>query len=191
MRGLDIAPLDSNIIYSGSSDGLFFATFDRGTNWYLRNVGLPGGRTISDIIVSPTDPLIVDLSVDQSSGGRLFQSVDGGVTWEDKTAVCRQGYGAMSLAIDFTTSTFYLGTDYGVYATHDAGLTWTPEALNLPSVAVYDAHIDALNGWIVVATHGRGMWRASLRPLGPPPLVPSLPQTSRALRSRMPAQPIP
>ena len=54
---LAIAPLDSNIIYSGSSDGLFFATFNRGANWHLRNAGLPGGRTISDIIVSPSDPL--------------------------------------------------------------------------------------------------------------------------------------
>ena len=167
-----IAPLDSNIIYSGSSDGLFFATFNRGANWHLRNAGLPGARTISDIIVSPADPLIVYLSVDQASGGRLFQSFDGGLTWGDKTGSLAAGHlRAMSLAIDFATNTIYLGTDYGVYATHDTGMTWAQEALNLPSVAVYDAHVDALNGWLVVATHGRGMWRASLRPLGPLPLA--------------------
>ncbi len=204
LRGLAIAPLDSNIIYSGSSDGLFFATFDRGANWQLRNAGLPGTRTISDIIVSPADPLIVYLSVDQSSGGRLFQSFDGGLTWGDKTGSLAPGIRAMSLAIDFATNTIYLGTDYGVYATHDTGMTWAQEALNLPSVTVYDAQVDALNGWLVVATHGRGMWRASLRPLGPLPLgtpsspqsslspaTRSLPQNPRALRSRMPPQPIP
>ena len=139
LRGLAIAPLDSNIIYSGSSDGLFFATFDRGANWQLRNAGLPGTRTISDIIVSPADPLIVYFSVDQSSGGRLFQSFDGGLTWGDKTGSLAPGIRAMSLAIDFATNTIYLGTDYGVYATHDTGMTWAQEALNLPSVAVYDA----------------------------------------------------
>ena len=91
------------------------------------------------------------------------------------------------------TATFYLGTDYGVYSTSDGGARWVPESNNLPSVAVYDAQIDGLNGYLIAATHGRGMWRAalsggvSLRPL---PMT-TAPENSRPQRSRMPAQPIP
>lgn len=192
LRGLAVAPTDSNTIYSGSSDGRVFATFNRGLNWLSRNGGLPAGKIISDIIVSPTDPLTAYLSVDQSSGGRLFQTVDGGVIWQDKTGTLPTGVRGMSLAIDFNTNVFYVGTDYGVYSTTDVGETWAHEAINLPSVPVYDVQIDRVNGAIVAATHGRGMWKAMLAggsSLLPPPLL--TPPKSRPGRSRMPAQPIP
>lgn len=193
LRALAIAATDSNVIYSGSSDGRVFATFNRGASWLPRNTGLPPGRIISDIIVSPIDPLMAYVSVDYSSGGRLFETVDGGVSWVDKTGTLPSGIRGMSLAVDFNAGTFYLGTDYGVYSTGDGGTTWVPESNNLPSVAVYDAQIDVANGYIVAATHGRGMWRALLsgassltpRPLG------TTPENARPQRSRMPAQPIP
>lgn len=193
LRALAIAPTDSNVIYSGSSDGRVFATVNRGASWLPRNTGLPTGRIISDIIVSPTDPQTAYLSVDFSSGGRLFETIDGGVTWVDKTGTLPAGIRGMSLAVDFTTARFYLGTDYGVYSTADGGTTWVPESTNLPSVAVYDAQIDVANGYLVAATHGRGMWRALLsggssltpRPLG------TAPENVRPPRSRMPAQPVP
>lgn len=195
LRALAIAPTDSSVIYSGSSDGRVYVTINRGASWQLRNTGLPAGRIISDIVVSPADPLIAYLSVDTASGGRLFETSDGGVTWVDKTGTFPAGIRAMSLAVDFSTATFYLGTDYGMYSTSDGGARWVPESTNLPSVAVYDAQIDALNGYLVAATHGRGMWRAALSgavTLRPRPMtIAPTPENTRRQRSRMPAQPIP
>jgi hypothetical protein len=99
----------------------------------------------------------------------------------------------MSLAIDFSTNIFYLGTDYGVYSTRDAGTVWTHEAFHLPDVPIYDARVDVQNGFLVVATHGRGMWRAFLGAfVGPPPLVTNpATQQLRGRRPRVPEQPIP
>lgn len=193
LRALAIAAADSNVVYSGSSDGRVFVTFNRGVSWLPRAAGLPAGRIISDIVVSPADPLTAYLSVDASSGGRLFETIDGGVTWVDKTGTLPSGIRAMSLAVDFNAAAFYVGTDYGMYSTSDGGTTWVPESNNLPSVAVYDAQIDVLNGYLVAATHGRGMWRAPLAggtSLTPLPLT-TAPENGRRPRSRMPAQPIP
>ena len=194
LRALAIAPMDSNVIYSGSNDGRVFVTVNRGATWLPRTTGLPTGRIISDIIASPLDPLTAYLSVDYSSGGRLFQTIDGGVTWQDKTGTLPPGVRGVSLAVDFNAAIFYLGTDSGVYSTVDGGDTWVQESTNLPSVAVYDAQIDVANGYIIAATHGRGMWRALLSGgffLGPRPLVTTQPERLRPQQSRMPAQPIP
>jgi photosystem II stability/assembly factor-like uncharacterized protein len=194
LRALAIAPMDSNVVYSGSSDGRLFVTLDRGATWLPRAAGLPGGRVMSDILVSPFDRDTAYLSIDASSGGRLFQTTDAGVTWTDLTGTLPAGIRGMSLAVDFATAAFYLGTDAGVYATRDAGATWVQEAINLPSVAVYDVQIDAANGYLVAATHGRGMWRAPLSggsPLTPGPMAPAPPQGPQRGRPRMPKQPIP
>ena len=195
LRALAIAPLDSNVVYSGSSDGRVYATFNRGGSWFLRNAGLPAGQIISDIVASPFDPLTAYLSVDQATGGRLFRTVDGGVNWENLTGTLPAGIRGMSLAIDFATRVFYLGTDFGVYSTADLGERWVQESLGLPNVPVYDAQIDTVNRWLVAATHGRGMWRAPLpggSSLTPPPMsMPAPPTNPRQPRSRMPPHPIP
>ncbi|MGE3472700.1 MAG: WD40/YVTN/BNR-like repeat-containing protein [Vicinamibacterales bacterium] len=194
LRALAIAPLDSNVIYSGSSDGFVYATFNRGATWLPRSTGLPAFQTISDIVASPTDPQTAYLSVDRSSGGRLYRTTDGGQTWIDTTGSLPAGVRAMSLAIDFASAAWFVGTDYGIYASRDGGETWVPESVNLPSVAVYDVQIDSANGLVVAATHGRGMWRAALSggmTLTPPPLTPASREPADGRRSRMPRQPIP
>jgi hypothetical protein len=170
------------------------ATFNRGVTWLPRETGLPADQTISDLLVSPTDPLTAYLSVDQASGGRLFRTSDGGVTWVDATGNLAAGIRGMSLAIDFNAGKGYLGTDDGVYSTADGGATWVHESIGLPRLAVYDVQIDALNGYIVAATHGRGIWRALLsggNALTPGPLAPASREWPRRGPSRMPAQPIP
>jgi len=89
-------------------------------------------------------------------------SSNGGVSWQDITGSLPAGLRGMTLAVDFSASVIYLGTDYGVYSTPDTGVTWTQEAINLPNVAVYNLRIDVGNGLIVAATHGRSMWEALL-----------------------------
>ena len=142
--------------------GRAFVTLDGGGTWLPRDAGLPPGRPIPDIIVDPVDPLTAYLAADQAIGGRLFLTRDSGATWEDLTGSLPDGLRALSLAVDFATATIYLGTDYGVYSTADAGASWTAETINLPRVAVYNLRVDPVNRFVVAATHGRGMWRAPL-----------------------------
>jgi photosystem II stability/assembly factor-like uncharacterized protein len=191
LRSTAVSALDPNTIYTGSSDGRVFMTSDRGMTWQARSAGLPNAP-IPDIIISPTDSSSVYLCVNQSSGGRVFRSTDAGMTWQDQTGSLPNGVNALTLAIDFTNGVTYIGSDGGVYSTTDGGMTWTQEAQNLPNVAVYSLRIDLANRLIVAATHGRGMWRASLGGGGPLPTASSRGRsTTVSVRLDMPAQPIP
>jgi photosystem II stability/assembly factor-like uncharacterized protein len=191
LRSTAISPLDSTIIYTGSSDGRVFATLNRGLSWQARSVGLPNAP-IPDIVISPTDSLTIYACASQSTGGRVFQSTDGGMTWQDQTGSLPAGVNASALAVDFTNGVLYIGTDGGVYSTPDSGVTWTQEAINLPNVAIYGLRIDQANGLIVAATHGRGMWTAALAG-GPLPTAGTgdVSRLTPARRGNMPAQPIP
>ena len=161
LRALAVSPVNSNVMYSGSSSGRVYVTSDRGATWTLSTTGLPAG-SVTDIVADPLDPLTAYLCVDQASDGRLFQTSDGGTSWQDLTGSLPAGLRGMSLAVDFVNGVFYLGTDYGVYSTADGGVTWIQEGLGLPNVPVYSIRVDTFNGLIVAATHGRGIWSAAL-----------------------------
>ena len=70
----------------------------------------------------------------------------------------------------------YLGTEFGLYVSFDAGDNWQRFQLNLPVSPIYDLKLKGTD--LVVATHGRSFWVlddvtaihqvASPTPLGPP-----------------------
>ncbi len=162
LRSLAIAEGASNTIYSGSSDGLVFVTTD-GVNWSDRSTGLPA-EEIPDIIIDPTDWETAYLCADQATGSRIFFTDDAGVTWYDYTGDLPDGVRAMSMAMDFRTDPprYYVGTDFGVYASFDDAWTWIKADASLPSLAVYDLTVDYANSVLLAGTHGRGAWRAAL-----------------------------
>ena len=52
----------------------------------------------------------------------------------------------------------YAGTEFGLYASWDAGATWVSIRNNMPAVAVRDIAIHPRDNDIIVATHGRGIY---------------------------------
>ena len=50
----------------------------------------------------------------------------------------------------------YLGTEFGLYVSFDAGKAWQRFQLNLPISPIYDLKLKDSN--LVVATHGRSFW---------------------------------
>jgi hypothetical protein len=52
----------------------------------------------------------------------------------------------------------YVGTEFGVHASWDAGETWQRLGRDLPTLAVHDLALHDTTGVLVAATHGRGMW---------------------------------
>jgi len=160
LRAIAVASGNSDIIYTGSSDGRVFLTKDGGSTWTEKTDAHFEGVTISDICLSPYDWKTLYLSLDRSSGMRVFMSSDSGENWEDITGNLPSGPRAMSMAVDFRESppVLYLGTDYGVYVSQDNGENWV-KTDGIPNVAVYDIAIDTVNNVVVSTTHGRGMWR--------------------------------
>jgi len=164
LLSLAVAPSNTSVIYTGSSDGYVFKTIDGGLTWTQIDGGLFGSNQITDIVVNPTNSQEIYLSLDASIGSRVYMSSDGGTTWNDITGTLPSGLRGLSLAVDFlpTVPQIYLGTDYGVYFTSDNGATWSLVGPGLPNLAVYELKIDTANDYIVAATHGRGVWRTQV-----------------------------
>ena len=52
----------------------------------------------------------------------------------------------------------FAGTRSRAYVSLDGGAKWQPISLNLPGAQVRDMAIDAREGELVAATHGRAFW---------------------------------
>ena len=57
-----------------------------------------------------------------------------------------------------TPNLLFAGTKNSVYVSFDGGAHWQPLKLNLPHVQVRALAINARQGALVAATHGRGFW---------------------------------
>ncbi len=158
-----VAPSDENIVWVGLGEanifrssmagaGVFKST-DAGRTW--THMGLAGTHTIPRIVIHPTNPDIVyvassghEWTFDENRG--VFQSTDGGKTWEKVLFVDDQT-GAIDLVLDPTDpSTLYAATwqrlrkrwndprnepqqaGSGIYKSTDAGATWQPINEGLP-----------------------------------------------------------
>jgi hypothetical protein len=97
---------------------------------------------------------------DVNAGGRIWTTTNAGVTWTNVSGDLPVGLRGMSLAVDFsaTPPSLFLGTDFGVYSSVNSGANWSQEPI--PALLVGD--VGVANGYVVAATHGRGMFRAPL-----------------------------
>ena len=70
--------------------------------------------------------------------------------------------GVYSLVVmPFDSDVIWAGTDIGLVESTDRGITWNLVESNLPNVSIWDMKIKD-QGEIVIATHGRGVWTASI-----------------------------
>ncbi|MDR3666286.1 MAG: T9SS type A sorting domain-containing protein, partial [Ignavibacteriaceae bacterium] len=102
----------------------------------------------------------------------LFRSLNSGASWSDigqglpdvpTSAVC----------IDpFNSYTLYVGNDLGVYYSHDNGISWNSMNSGLTGTAlVMDLAVSPIDYKLVVATHGRGVYKIPLSTITPVELI--------------------
>jgi photosystem II stability/assembly factor-like uncharacterized protein len=164
ISSLAISPLNGNLIWAGSADGLVHVTIDGGAHWKaVTPPALPQWAQISSIEPSHVDPATAYLSASR-------------YMWDDfhpyiyKTTDYGEHWTAMGVGIPDDQSAFvvrqdprdprvlFAGTRSTVYVSLDGGEQWQPLTLNLPAVQVRDIAVDAREGEVVVATHGRAFW---------------------------------
>ena len=89
----------------------------------------------------------------------VFRTTDFGQHWTAITAgLPRDEYVFVIRQDPADSSLFFLGTKSTVYVSLDGASSWHPLSLNLPPVQVRGIAIDARQGAVAIATHGRAFW---------------------------------
>ncbi|RAG86133.1 glycosyl hydrolase [Streptacidiphilus pinicola] len=141
---------------------------DFGGAWH--NVSAPNlpNRYVSALVSDPADPAHVyavyggysSKWIPTAGTGHVFESRDGGTTWRDISGNLPDLPGD---ALVIANDRLVLATDHLVYTASLRSPThWSRLGQGLPSSVATDVTLDPSGHAVVVATHGRGLWRLDL-----------------------------
>jgi photosystem II stability/assembly factor-like uncharacterized protein len=156
------SPVDAQVLWAGSDDGLVHVTRDGGASWQpVTPEGIPEFGTVSAIEPSPSAPgtawVVVDAHRLDDERPYLLVTEDFGASWRSLTrGLDPEVYLHVVRADPARPGLLYLGTERGVMVSWDAGASWQPLRLNLPTVSVVDLRVAGDD--LVVGTLGRSIW---------------------------------
>ncbi|MGC1380119.1 MAG: hypothetical protein WA814_03735 [Candidatus Baltobacteraceae bacterium] len=164
IASLAASPLDANVLWAGSADGLVHVTTDHGARWSLVTPPqLPQWAQISSIEPSHSEKGTAYLSASRFMWDDyhpyVYETTDYGAHWTTLTGGIPADQYVFTIRQDpREPRLLFAGTRSTVYVSLDGGGKWQPLTLNLPGVQVRDLAIDAREGELVAATHGRAFW---------------------------------
>jgi photosystem II stability/assembly factor-like uncharacterized protein len=162
---LDESPVVAGLIYVGTDDGVIQVTEDGGKNW--RKVedfpGVPKYTYVSDVMASPSDANVVYATLNNWQRGDykpyVVKSTDRGKTFTNTTSNLPDRQPAWAVIQDHVNSNLlFLGTEYGLFFTVDAGAHWVQMKGGLPTIQVRDLDIQKRENDLVLGTFGRSFY---------------------------------
>ncbi len=157
------SPLDAQVLWAGSSNGLIHVTRDGGKTW--KRVSPPGLVSASPMPlwsmeasahdVGAAYAAAIDLS--DAHAPQLFRTLDFGETWQRIVSGLAPDVPTRVVREDpVRPDLLYAGTQAGAWVSFDRGDHWQPLQQNLPTVSVNDITVHRND--LVIATWGRGLW---------------------------------
>ncbi|MGD8328230.1 MAG: hypothetical protein PVJ49_02260 [Acidobacteriota bacterium] len=157
------SPLDVDLLWAATSNGLVWITRDRGETW--SNVSPPRLADEATLVPwsmesSPHDPAtayVAAIDLSDRHGPALFMTSDFGVTWREIVYGLPADVPSRVVREDPVRSDLlYAGTQRGIFVSFDRGGRWQPLQLNLPHVSVLDITVHDKD--LIIATWGRALW---------------------------------
>ena len=163
---ISLSPVDKNVIWVGTDDGVVQMTRDGGKTWNRVSdniAGLPQWGRVQQIEAAPFDANTAYVAFDfhevDNNKPYAYKTHDGGKTWTSIAKGLPETDPARVIREDPNQKGFLVaGTDTGLFYSHDDGAIWTALKSNFPTVPVYDVKYHKQNHDLLVATHGRGMF---------------------------------
>ena len=155
------SPLDAQVIWTGSDDGLIHVTRDGGQTWTdVTPKGLPEAQ-INALDASPHDAGTAYAAVTRYKFSDFtpmaYRTTDYGKTWTKITDGIPAEHWVRVVREDpERKGLLYAGTELGAYVSFDDGAHWEPLQLNLPVTPVTDLKVH--RGDLIAATQGRAFW---------------------------------
>jgi len=158
------SPVEKDLIWAGTDDGLIQITKDGGRHWTNVTPGaksLPEWSLISLIEASPHEAATAYAAVDRHKNDDLrayiYKTSDFGKTWTKISDGIPEGAYVHAVRQDpKNRNLLYAGTERGVYVSFDDGAHWQSLQLNLPTAPVSDLIVK--DDDLAVATNGRSFW---------------------------------
>jgi photosystem II stability/assembly factor-like uncharacterized protein len=160
------SPKKFGLLYAGSDDGLLHVTKDGGNTW----------TNISTTL--PQDLWVARVQASQHETDRVYVTLNG-YRWDDfrSFVYVSENYGATwnRIANDLplepvnvvkedpkNPDLLYVGTDHGLYISLDRGKNFMTMMKDLPAVPVHDVVVHPRENELIVGTHGRSIYLASV-----------------------------
>lgn len=156
------SPLQKDLIWAGSDDGLVHVTTDGGKNWSnVTPKAMPEWGTVDMIEASPhaagTAYVAVQRHKMDDFAPYIFKTTDFGKTWTSISNGIPADAFVHAVREDLKRKgLLYAGTERGVFFSFDDGANWQSLQGNLPGSPVYDLYTH--NNDLIAATHGRSFW---------------------------------
>ncbi|WP_420316992.1 WD40/YVTN/BNR-like repeat-containing protein [Ekhidna sp.] len=159
------SPLDENLLFAGTDDGLVHISSDGGENWtkYSDFPGVPDMTYVNEIIASAHDKNTVYVALNNHKRGDfkpyLLKSTNLGQSWSAINANLPDRGSVYAIAEDpEARNLLFVGTEFGCYTTLDGGAYWQKLSKGLPTIAVRDINIQKREKDLVLGTFGRGFY---------------------------------
>jgi len=156
------SPVDADLLWAGTDDGLIWLTWDGGKKW--QNVTPPEVTPWSKI--AQLDASHFDKETAYAAVNRfrlddlhayIYRTHDGGKTWQKITNGIPDDAAVNAVREDpKRRGLLFAGTERAVWVSFNDGDSWESLQLNLPATSMRDLVVHGDD--IVVGTHGRSFW---------------------------------
>lgn len=155
------SPLDINLMWAGTDDGLIHVTRDGGKTW--TNVTPPEITSWSKVSIMEASHFDKDVAYAAVNRIRLddqkphiYKTTDGGKTWKEIVAGLSADPINSVKEDPLTKGLLFAGSERFVNVSFDDGDHWQSLKLNMPPTSIRDLVIK--DDDVVVGTHGRSFW---------------------------------
>ncbi len=162
---LSESPLAEGLIYVGSDDGVISVTENNGADWRrLETVrGVPDMTLVEDIITSSHSADVAYAVFDNHKRGDhkpyVYRTNDRGITWTPIAGDLPEWGAVHTIAEDHVDpNLLFVGTEFGLFYSQNAGGNWHQLKTNFPTIDVRDIEIQRRENDLVVGTFGRGIY---------------------------------
>ncbi len=161
------SPVNENILYAGTDDGLIQASGDGGASWQAIQVrrlpGVPATAFINDIKADLFDEDTVYVALDNHKYGDykpyLLKSTNRGRTWTSIAGDIPDKHLVWRMVQDHENpGLLFAGTEFGLFFTVDGGGKWIELNGGVPTISFRDLAIQRRETDLVGASFGRGFF---------------------------------
>jgi len=174
---VEVSLANPRFVWAGgymSSFGSVFISKDWGET-YEQTPNFDNLGRVSGIYSHPNEDSTAYVLFGMAGAAKVLETKDLGETWNDLSGFSSSSNGRSVngfpdvpvysfLVMPHDSNIMWAGTEIGLIESTDSGKNWQLVESNLPFVTIWDLKLKD-QGQIVIATHGRGVWTATIEEL--------------------------